>query len=63
MKSVFALYNCFVAILRVYELLIAGIMDPVCQSDAYEAFVGDSVNREKGHLFQGNRGRKAKFWG
>ena len=42
---VFALFDCFGAIL--YELLIAGLMDPVYQSDAYEAFPGVLVNRGK----------------
>ena len=34
----------------------------VYQSGAYEAFTGDLVNKGKWHLFQGNRGRNAKFW-
>ena len=58
-NSVFALFDCFGAIL--YELLIAGLIDLVYQSGAYEAFVGVLVNKGKWHLFKGNRGRKAKF--
>ena len=56
---VFSLFDCFGAIL--YELLIAGLIDPVYQLGAYEAFSGVLVNKGKWHLFQGNRGRKAKF--
>ena len=33
-------------------------MGPVYQSDAYEALPGVLVNRGKGQLFQGNRGKK-----
>ena len=59
-NSVFTLFDCFEAIL--YELLIAGLVDLVYQSVAYEAFAGVLVN--KGNcIFQGNRGRKAKFRG
>ena len=54
-NSVFALFDCFGAIL--YELLIAGLMDLVYQSDGYEAFAG--VNRGKMRLFQGNRVKKS----
>ena len=61
MNSVVALFDCFGAIL--YELLIAGFIDLVYQSGAYEAFAGVLVNKEKWHLFQGNRGRKAKVGG
>ena len=42
-NSLFAPFDCFGAIL--YELLIAGLMDPVFQLDAYEAFAGVLVNR------------------
>ena len=42
-NSVFAHYDCFGAIL--YELLIAGLIDPVYQSDAYEVFTGVLVKR------------------
>ena len=56
---VFALFDCFGAIL--YELLIARLMDQVYQSDAYEALPGVLVNRGKGHLFQGNRGKRPNF--
>ena len=42
-NSVFALFDCFEAIL--YELLIAGLMDPVYQPDAYEAFAWVLVYR------------------
>ena len=56
---VFALFDCFGAIL--YKLLIAGLMDQVYQSDAYEALPGVLVNRGKGHLFQGNRGKMPIF--
>ena len=52
-NSVVALFDCFGAIL--YELLIAGLMDPVYQSDPYETLPGVLVNGRKGHLFQGNR--------
>ena len=58
-NSVFALFVCFGAIL--YELLIAGLMDLVYQSDGYEAFAG--VNRGKGRLFQGNRVKSPNFEG
>ena len=58
-NSVFALFDCFEAIL--YELLIAGLNDLVYQSSAYEAFAGVLVRKGKWHLFQGNRGGKAKF--
>ena len=44
-NSVFALFDCFGAIL--YESLIAGLMDLFYQSDAYEAFAGIVVNRGK----------------
>ena len=50
-NSVFALFDCFGAIL--YELLMAGLMDLVHQSDAYEAFVGVLVNSGKGFFFRG----------
>ena len=40
-----------------FELLTAGLMDSVYQSDAYEGLPGVLVNRGKGHLFQGNRGK------
>ena len=59
--SVLALFDCFGAIL--YELLIAGLIDLVYQSGAYAAFERVLVNKGKWHLFQGNRGRKANFWG
>ena len=59
MNSVVALFDCFGAIL--YELLIAGPLDLLYQSGANEAFAGVLVNKGKWHLFQGNRGRKAKF--
>ena len=55
-NSVFALFEAIL-----YELLIAGLMDLGYQTDAYEAFTRVLVNRGKGHLFQGNKGRKAKF--
>ena len=59
-NSVFALFDCFRAIL--YELLFAWLIDLVVyQSGAYEAFAGVLVNKGKWHIFQGNRGRKAKF--
>ena len=35
----------------------------VYQSYAYEAFAGVLINKGKWHLFQGNRGRKAKVEG
>ena len=41
--STLHVFDCFGAIL--YELLIAGLMDPVYQSDAYEAFAGVLMNR------------------
>ena len=37
------------------NLLIAGLIDLVYQSGAYEAFAGVLVNKGKWHLFQGNR--------
>ena len=55
-NSVFALFDCFGAI---YELLIAGHMDPVYQS--YEAFTGILVNRGKGHFFSGEQWKKRKI--
>ena len=42
-NSVFALFDCFGSIL--YELLIAGFIDLVHQSDVYEALGGVVVNR------------------
>ena len=60
-NSVFALFDCFGAIL--YELLIAGLMVPVYQSGAYEALPWVLLNRGKGHLFQGNRGKMPNFEG
>ena len=42
-NSVFALFDCFGAIL--YELLIAGLIDLVYQSGAYEAFAGVLVRK------------------
>ena len=57
----FALFDCLGAILC--DLLIAGLIGLVYQSGAYEAFAGVLVNKGKWHLFQGSRGRKAKFWG
>ena len=42
-NSVFDLFDCFGSIL--YELLIAGFIDLVHQSDVYEAFGGVVVNR------------------
>ena len=35
LNSVFVPFDCFGAILYIYELLIAGLMDPVYHSDAY----------------------------
>ena len=58
-NSVFVLFDCFGVIL--YELLIAVRIDLVYQSGADEAFAGVLVNKGKWHLFQGNRGRKAKI--
>ena len=58
-NPVFALFDCLGAIL--YELLISGLMDEVFQPDACEAFAVVLEDREKKHLYQGNRGRKAKF--
>ena len=43
MNSVFVLFDCFGAIL--YELLIAGLINMVFQSGAYEAFAGVLVNK------------------
>ena len=56
---VFALFDCIGAIL--YEMLIAGLMDPVYQSDAYEAFPGVLVNRRKGAFISGEHKKKGKF--
>ena len=57
-NSVFALFDCFGAIL--YELLIAGLMDLVYQSDGYEAFAG--VNRGKMRFISGEQSKKkSKF--
>ena len=54
------LFCCFEAIL--YELLIAGLIDLVYQSGAYEAFTGVLMNKGKWYnFFHGNRGRNAKF--
>ena len=60
-NSVFALFDYFGAIL--YGLLIAWLMDPVYQSDAYKALPGVMVNRGRGHLFQRNRGKRPNFEG
>ena len=40
------LFDCFGVIL--YEFLIAGLMNPVFQSDAYEVLQGVLMNRGKG---------------
>ena len=47
--SGFALFDCFGAIL--YELLIAGLMDQVYQSDAYEVLPVVLVNRGKRDIY------------
>ena len=44
-KFIFALFDCFGAIL--YELLIDGLIDLVYQLGAYEAFAGVLVNKGK----------------
>ena len=53
MNSVFTVFDCFGAIL--YELLIAGLIDLVYQSGAYEAFAGVLVNKENGIYFRGTK--------
>ena len=66
--SVCALFNCFRATL--YEFLIAGLIDPVSQSDAYEALQVLLVNRGKMAFISGEqrkkantlRGTKTIFW-
>ena len=58
-KSVFALLDCFGAVL--YELLIAGLMNQVYQSDAYEAFAGVLVNRGKRALISGEQRKKCQI--
>ena len=55
--SVIALFDCF------GELLIAGLMDPVYQSDAYEALPPVWVNRGKRSFVSGEQWEKAKFCG
>ena len=47
--NLIALFDCFGAIL--YELLIAVLIDLVCQSEQYEAFAGVG-EQGKWHLFQ-----------
>ena len=47
---VFALFDCFGAILN--ELLIAGLIDLVYQSVAYEAFAGVLLNKGNGIYFR-----------
>ena len=58
-KSGFFLCDCFGAAL--YELLIAGLMDQVYQSDAYEAFAGVLVNRGKRALITGEQRKKCQI--
>ena len=58
-NSVFALFDCFGAIL--YKMLIARLMDPVYQSDAFEAFPGVLVNIEKTAFISGEQRKWVKF--
>ena len=58
-NSVLALFDCFGAIL--YDLLIAGLMDPVYQSDAYETLPGVLVKIEKTAFILGEQRKWAKF--
>ena len=60
-NSVFALFDCFGAIL--YELLIAGLIDMVYQSGAYEAFAGFLVNKGNGIYFRGTEEEMPNFEG
>ena len=60
-NSVFSLFDCFGSIL--YELLIAGLMDPVYQSDAYEALLEVVVNKGKGAFILGEQRERPNFEG
>ena len=57
----FSLFYCFGSTL--YELLITGLMDPVYQSDAYEALPEVVVNKGKGAFISGEQREQAKFCG
>ena len=58
-NSVFALLDCFGA--KLYELLIAGLKDPVYQPDAYESFAEVLVNRGKGAFISGEQRKKRQL--
>ena len=60
-NSVFALFDCFLAIL--HELLIAGLIDLVYQSGAYEAFAGVLVNKGNGIHFRETEEERPNFEG
>ena len=60
-NSVFALFDCFGAIL--YELLIAGLIDLVYRSGAYEAFEGFLVNKGNGIYFSETEDESPNFEG
>ena len=57
----FALFDCLGAILC--DLLIAGLIDLVYQSGAYEAFAGVLVTRENGIYFRGTEDERPNFEG
>ena len=59
MNSIFTVFDCFGAIL--YELLIAGLIDLVYQSGAYEAFARVLVNKENGIYFRGTKEERPTF--
>ena len=61
LNSDFALFNCFGALL--YELLIAGLMDLVYQSDAYAAIAGVLVTGGKAIYFSGTNEERPNFEG
>ena len=56
---VFALFDCFGSIL--YELLIAGFIDLVHQSDVYEAFEGVVVNRGKREIISQKKRKESQI--
>ena len=55
----FALFDCFGVIL--YEFLIAGLMNPVYQSDAYEVLPGFLIKQGKRAFISGEQRKKVKF--
>ena len=60
-NSVFALFDCFGAIL--YVLLTAGPIDLVYQSGAYDAFAGFWWTRENDIYFRGPEEERPNFEG